>query len=216
MPPVVVIDFDGTLAEIDVGDAICDRFAPPSWRGIDERWLRHEIPLPDAQRQMWALVGAGPDEIRAFADSVGRLRAGAAELLEEAAQGRLEVVLASGGFDLYIDRILGPWIARGALPLRFANRLVWKHGRTVATFPHPDLSCATCAVCKGEVVRRQRRPGRQVVFVGDGASDSCAAPVADRVFTVKGGLFEQTCRERAIPHTAIVDLREVLAILDGS
>lgn len=213
MTPMVVVDFDGTLTEVDVGDAICDRFAPPVWREIDARWLRHEISLPEAQRQMWSLVRAGPDEIAAFADSVGRLRAGAEELFAQAASGRLELVLASGGFDLYIDRILGPWIANGALPARFANRLVWEAGRCVATFPHPDLACATCAICKGEVVRRRRSDGRTVAFVGDGASDACAAPVADRVFAVRGGLFEEHCRRRSIPHESFVDLGEVVAIL---
>ena len=68
--PVVVLDFDGTVTQKDIGDEICDRFAPPAWRDIDAAWVRNEISLPDAQRQMWALArcrtgrGASPTRAR--------------------------------------------------------------------------------------------------------------------------------------------------------
>ena len=45
---VLILDFDGTVTDVDVGDAVCDRFAPPQWKLIDERWTRREISLPEA------------------------------------------------------------------------------------------------------------------------------------------------------------------------
>src|SRR5258706_15873139 len=66
MPGVLVLDFDGTVTLADVGDAVCERFADPSWRAIDDQWVRNEISLPEAQRRMWALARATREEAAEF------------------------------------------------------------------------------------------------------------------------------------------------------
>ncbi|HEV7501173.1 MAG TPA: 2,3-diketo-5-methylthio-1-phosphopentane phosphatase, partial [Vicinamibacteria bacterium] len=64
---MIVLDFDGTVTQKDIGDEVCDRFAPPAWRDIDAAWVRNEISLPDAQRKMWALARAERPEALAYA-----------------------------------------------------------------------------------------------------------------------------------------------------
>src|SRR3954468_4106107 len=82
--PVVVLDFDGTVTQRDIGDEICDRFAPPVWRDIDAAWVRNEISLPEAQRRMWGLARAERPEALAYAREVGHLRPGLDGLLAAA------------------------------------------------------------------------------------------------------------------------------------
>src|SRR5262245_35415488 len=96
---VVVLDFDGTVTLKDIGDEVCDRFAPPAWRKIDDAWLRNEISLPDAQRQMWGLVRCGREQAVAYAKEIGQLRPGLPALLDRLQSGGGEAWLASGGFD---------------------------------------------------------------------------------------------------------------------
>src|SRR5262249_41364148 len=79
--PVIVLDFDGTVTQQDIGDEICDRFAPPAWRDIDAAWVRNEISLPDAQRKMWALARAERPAALDHVRRVGRLRPGLDALL---------------------------------------------------------------------------------------------------------------------------------------
>src|SRR5258706_14708849 len=113
MPGVLVLDFDGTVTLADVGDAVCERFADPSWRAIDDQWVRNEISLPEAQRRMWALARATREEAAEFLrGEAGRLRPGLEALLDGAAARGLEVWLASGGFDFYIEMLIGPLLPR--------------------------------------------------------------------------------------------------------
>ena len=209
--PVVVLDFDGTVTQKDIGDEICDRFAPPSWRDIDDAWVRNEISLPDAQRRMWGLARAERPEALAYAREVGHLRPGLDGLFAAARRSGATLWLASGGFDFYIEALLGARL--GAFERSYFNATRFIDGRIEIDFPHGDLACGRCAVCKGKVCDAARATGRPTVFVGDGSSDRCAIGRADRIFAVRGSLLARTCEERGVAHVPFDDLGEVAATL---
>ncbi len=209
--PVVVLDFDGTVTQKDIGDEICDRFAPPAWRDIDAAWVRNEISLPDAQRQMWSLARAERPQALAYAREIGHLRPGLDALLAAARRAGAAVWLASGGFDFYIEALLGPRLE--LFERRYFNATRFIDGRIEVDFPHAELACGRCAVCKGKVCDAARAGGQPTVFIGDGASDRCAIGRADRIFAVRGSLLERTCGERGAAYVAFDDFGEVAAAL---
>ena len=209
--PVVVLDFDGTVTQKDIGDEICDRFAPPAWREIDDAWVRNEISLPDAQRKMWALARAERLDAVAYAREVGHLRPGLDTLLAAAQRAGAAVWLASGGFDFYIEALLGSRLQ--AFERRYFNATRFIDGRIEVDFPHAGLACGRCAVCKGKVCDAARATGRPTLFVGDGSSDRCAVGRADRLFAVRGSMLARVCGERGAPFVAFDDLAEVAAAL---
>ncbi len=208
MPGVLVLDFDGTVTTVDVGDAVCERFAPPEWRDIDQQWVRHEISLPEAQRRMWALARATREEAVAFLDGeAGRLRPGLHSLLDGAAARGVEVWLASGGFDFYIEALLGDALPRFAR--RFYNRARFDGDRITVEFPHGELACGCCAVCKGRVCDLARAAGGPVAFAGDGHSDRCVIGRADRIAAVRGSTLARFLDERGARHAEFVRLDEL-------
>ena len=209
-PPLLICDFDGTITTTDIGDALCDRFAPPTWREIDAAWVRGELSLPEAQRRMWSLVRASRDELLAHAREVGALRGGAVELFDAARRGDIELVIASGGFDLYIDALLGERVR--FLSARYHNRLVSAGDRVELEFAQA-IGCERCAVCKGEIVRRMLGGGRRVAFCGDGSSDRCAAGVAPELFAIEGGELARHCADNGLSFVPVRDLRVVLEAL---
>jgi len=206
-PTTVVLDFDGTVTTADVGDEICERFADPGWRDLDRLWEEKRISLPDAQAGMWALVSGGRDEILTYAKAIGTLRPGLDAFLD-ACRGS-ELVLASGGFDFYIEAILGARrLARFAAV--YANKGVVENGGVRVSFPHRErLGCGLCAVCKGRICDDRRAAGRRVIFVGDGTSDRCAVGRADRLFAVRGSKLAAACRVAAAPAVEFDTLDEV-------
>jgi 2,3-diketo-5-methylthio-1-phosphopentane phosphatase len=209
MRSVFVLDFDGTLTTSDVGDDLCDRFAPPSWRDIDAAWVRGELSLPEAQRRMWALARATRDEALGAARDLGRLRPGLDALVAGACARGDELWLASGGFDFYIEGLVGDRLA--AFARGYWNRMRFDGDRMVAEFPLEELACARCAVCKGRVCDLARATGARVVFVGDGHSDRCALGRADAVFAVRGSHLAREARERGAPAIEFDRLDELLA-----
>lgn len=207
---VLVLDFDGTVTTTDVGDDLCDRFAPPAWREIDERWVRGEISLPEAQRQMWGMARASRAQALDGARAVGRLREGLDALLDGARAGGIEVWLASGGFDFYIEALLGARLDRFARVL--CNRVRFDGDRLHAEFPHEALACGRCAVCKGRVCDLAREGGARVLFAGDGHSDRCVLGRADVVAAVRGSHLARFARERGVELPAFDRLDELLPL----
>lgn len=210
--PVLICDFDGTLTTKDLGDALCERFAEPGWQAFDEAWIRREISLPDAQRKIWAQVPARLESLRAHALAVGEFRDGADALFDAVEGEAIDLVIASGGFDLYVDPLLGDRRA-SVRAVYCCNRLHDGDHHPLPEFPHAELACSSCGVCKAEVIRRHRNDGAKVAFCGNGSSDRCAAGVADLTFAVRGDALEAYCRAQGIGVVAFDSFSEVLSTL---
>jgi phosphoserine phosphatase len=211
LPRALVLDFDGTLTQLDVGDALCDRFAGAGWKAIGQQYARGELSLPVAQEQMWALFRGTTEAAQAYAREVGALRPGADALLEAPGWTRH---LGSGGFHFYIEAILGP--ARlGRFHAVHTNTLDWDGERVVPRFNAEGLACHRCAVCKGKLCARLRDAGAaRVVFVGDGHSDTC---VLDQPFVevhaLAGGALHRAAVARGARVQAWTTLSEVVKAL---
>jgi 2-hydroxy-3-keto-5-methylthiopentenyl-1-phosphate phosphatase len=145
---------------------------------------------------MWGLARAERPEALDYARQVGHLRPGLDALLDTARQMGAALWLASGGFDFYIEALLGERL--GVFERTYFNATRFIEGRIEVDFPHAQLACGRCAVCKGKVCDVARGSGRPTVFIGDGASDRCAIGRADRIFAVRGSLLERACAERGV------------------
>jgi 2-hydroxy-3-keto-5-methylthiopentenyl-1-phosphate phosphatase len=209
MRPIIVFDFDGTLTETDIGRALCERYADPGWQGPIRQWLSGEISFPEAQQRIWKTITVSGTELLAHAMTIGQLRRGAEHLFEAARAGAVDLVLASGGFDLYIEPVLGDRIKE--LRHFFYNHLQFSDRGIDAVFPHGDLACKSCGVCKGKVIERYLAPGQRVLFCGDGSSDRCATTTAGEIFAVTGSDFAEYCRINDVKHTAFDDFGTVLS-----
>ncbi len=155
------------------------------------------------------MARASREELLAFLEPFGIDPAFPA-IVERAAVLGWDLLVLSDGLDFYIAHLL----ARERLDhvgLR-ANHLAFGPDRTlVPEFPHFAAGCGRCGTCKGAEVARRRRAGQTVWFAGDGVSDRCAAPLADRLFARRD--LSAFARDRSIPHTPFESLADVLAAL---
>tara|TARA_B100001750_G_scaffold193842_2_gene164974 strand:+ start:2344 stop:3000 length:657 start_codon:yes stop_codon:yes gene_type:complete len=202
--PVWVVDFDGTLALHDVGDELCDSFADPAWRDVGAAWRRGELTLPEAQRRMWASVRVDRETMVRRAREVGALRPGAESLFAAARRGEVRLVLASGGFDLYVEAILGDRLE--LFEAVYVNHLEPGPAGPALSFPHTEVAAGPYAVCKAAVVRRH---GAEAFF-GDGSSDRSVAGQVPRLHVVRGSLLERVCNEQGHPCIPFESFDEVL------
>src|SRR5947208_12784471 len=56
--PIVFCDFDGTITQVDVTDAILERLADPQWRDLERAWVRGEIGSRERLARQMAVVPA--------------------------------------------------------------------------------------------------------------------------------------------------------------
>lgn len=216
-PPILFLDFDGTISERDAVDALLEAFADPEWLAVEAEWQAGRIGSRECLSAQMALVSATPKEVNALLDSI-KVDRGFAALLETCAGLRVPAHIISDGLDYCIRRILshvGPRVARRLAHVQIhSSRLKFDGGRWRVECSDFAGACPHgCATCKPVVMRRLNPAGARAIFVGDGLSDRYAAESADLVFA-KGRLADY-CRARNIAHVFYEDLGKVAAYIEA-
>lgn len=215
MRTTYLCDFDGTIAPADIGQALVERFSsgdPDHRRALLEGWVSGAIGHRELTVAECAMMRVTAAQALGFTRGFGLDPAFAGFALAVLERGD-RVLIVSEGFDFYIyDQLERAGL--GDLPWA-ANRARFEGDRMTPSFPHGAQSgeggagCGRCGNCKAQHVRRARAEGDDVVLVGDGLSDRCAAEIADTVLA-RGGLLAW-CREHRIAALPFDDFATVAA-----
>ncbi len=215
-PPIVFVDFDGTISKRDVIDAILEEFADDRWLETEKKWVNGELGSRECLQKQFSFVKATVGELNEFLDAL-ELDEGFTPLLDICREADLRVHIVSDGFEYYIRRMLEKSVKNRQLLdslTIWANRLIPRGKNLWRTeFPHYEKLCADgCATCKPAVMSEQNKRAAPSIFIGDGLSDRFAAQTANVVFA-KNKLSE-FCLANRIPQTAYHNLNQVAESLD--
>jgi 2,3-diketo-5-methylthio-1-phosphopentane phosphatase len=203
---ILFCDFDGTLAQNDVGDMLFKTFANwPACEKLVQQWLRGEISSRECMEREAVTARLAREQLDAFCDTQA-LTPGFIEFAEFCRRQNWPLIVLSDGLDYYIQRVL---LRHGLdLPI-LANHLEFvPPDRIVTSFPYFGHSCGKCGNCKGYHLRRLAKPGEKIVYIGDGYSDRCGAQEADIIFA-KGDLAKW-CEERGKEYLRFADFTQIL------
>ncbi|MBC2775116.1 MtnX-like HAD-IB family phosphatase [Rhizobium sp. AQ_MP] len=203
-------DFDGTIAKIDVTDAVLERFAAPEWRDVEAAWEAGDITARQCMSAQIALIQAPLDEIDSFLDTV-EIDPGFRSFVGWCAENAIPLSVVSDGVDRFIHRVLSNH-GLGHLKI-IANRLCIEEAPAGFQYrleaPFSQSAClAQSGVCKCSVVTS----GTTRIYVGDGRSDYCVSPQADLLFAKHK--LATYCTLNAIPfvpYTTFSDVRAEMA-----
>ena len=204
MSRTLVVDFDGTVTEHDLLDTIAQRFGDPEvYRQVDEGLDEGSMPLREVITREYEPVTKPLDEVVAWELDNVRIRAGFHELVDLARERGWRFVIVSSGFHELIEPILeheGVEVelhANRVDPRPDGWRVLWRY----------DESCESCGEsCKRSIVRELGGDG-EIVYVGDGYSDRCAAEASDRVFATKE--LARYLDERGVPYEPFDDFHDI-------
>jgi 2-hydroxy-3-keto-5-methylthiopentenyl-1-phosphate phosphatase len=200
----LVVDFDGTVTEQDLLDTIASRFGDPDvYREVDEGLDEGQLALRDVITREFEPVRKPLEEIVAWELENVRIRPGFRELVELARERGWRFVIVSSGFHELIEPILeheGVDVelhANRVDPRPDGWRVLWRY----------DDTCESCGEsCKRSIVREFGGDG-EIVYVGDGYSDRCAAEASDRVFATKG--LASYLDERGVTYEPFEDFHDI-------
>lgn len=197
--PALVLDWDGTVTEVDTLHMVNDRFGDPELFGALEDDLGRRLTLDEVIAREIATVTAPLDEVVGYLLDRVRVRAGFAELVEA-----YDPLIVSAGFHELIDPIL----EREGVEARVeANNVVADPAGWRAAFRDRPL----CAVC-GERCKRGAVAGLGLfVYVGDGISDRCVSLAAERRFARR--TLAVWLDERGVEYEPFDDLRDVASAI---
>ena len=170
----IVLDYDGTITERDTLRMVLAEFGDHDVVAEADALLhRGEIQLREEIPMQFATVRAPLEDVVAWLLEHARVRPGFREFA-----ARFHPVVVSSGFHELIE----PVLAREGVEVELhANRAQPSPDGWRVDWRYPD----DCDVC-GQSCKRSLLPPGNVVYVGDGISDRCAALAADRVFATAG------------------------------
>ena len=187
-----------------MGHVIFNAFAHPTWRDIDDEWIRGEIPTSERARRQFALVRT--DEQR-FLDLIDQHAIDPAfvPLVADLRAHGISAQVVSDGFDSYVK----PMLTRAGLSdLPFqSNRLLFQNGSIELEFPHERPGHDPRGGWKAGPVRSLQAQGWRVAYAGDGMSDWAAAQAADLLFA-RSQLADR-CKRDGISFQAFEGMRDV-------
>ncbi len=182
---IIVADFDGTVASRDVGYNFFRHFSGGKNNELLPFWKSGEMTTRECLQREAALVTVNHNEIYPFLDNF-ELDPGFGDLATLCQSQNIPLSIASDGLDFYINYLLKRF-SFGHIP-SVSNRAVFEGVRLKIEFPYDNRECDSCGSCKAERIEDLRNVhgnGCQVVFIGDGYSDTCAVRAADIVFAKK-------------------------------
>jgi len=208
----VLVDFDDTLtrrdADYDIVEALLPADRGRAYLPLAEAYERLEISTREYFEGWLRLLEATPRDIARAAARLP-LRDGAGALLDYCREQAMDVSIVSEGLDIYVHPVLRANGIHGAEVS--CNRAIQEGGRWRVEAGVGAEPCSRCLNCKGAHVSRARREGVKVAVVGNGASDLCAARLADFV-AARDTLLEH-CSAEEIPHTTWRSLHQVITLL---
>ena len=183
MSRTLVVDFDGTVTQEDLLDTIASKFGDPVvYEQVEDGLDGGTMPLREVITREFEPVRKPLDEVVRWELENVNIRPGFREFVAAARERGDRVVIVSSGFHELIEPILEH---EGVEVELHANRVDPRPEGWRVLWQYAD-SCPRCGEsCKRSVVE-ELAGGDEIVYVGDGYSDRCAAEASDRVFATKG------------------------------
>jgi 2-hydroxy-3-keto-5-methylthiopentenyl-1-phosphate phosphatase len=205
----LVIDFDGTITEQDTLDELAQRFGDEDvFAEVEGALLGGDLPLHEVIRREFAPVKTPLPEAVDWVLANARLRPGFSELVHHARERGYDVTVVSSGFAELIRPVLD---REGLGDLRLIASSIDPDPAGWRISFHDDEECPVCGqACKRASVQALANGG-QVVYVGDGYSDRCAAELADRVFARAG--LASYLDGRGVPYEPFEDFHDITRAL---
>jgi 2-hydroxy-3-keto-5-methylthiopentenyl-1-phosphate phosphatase len=205
LPPLIAVDFDGTITVEDITNIIWDAHVPFDWRAV-------LMPASRAgQVAPLELIASGYREVRRgpaalLAEVLPRvhLRSGFQDLVAAARARAWPLHVISHGLSFYLRALLPVGVAFTAFEGSFDGER-WQ----VALPAGFSLPAGQDFKIQALADLRARHPGHRTVYVGDGRLDFPAAREADAVFAVHGSTLARLCREAGIACTDFESFDEI-------
>jgi 2-hydroxy-3-keto-5-methylthiopentenyl-1-phosphate phosphatase len=179
----IVVDFDGTVTKTDLLDTIASRFGDPEvYQEVEDGLDEGRMSLREVITREFRPVRKPLDEVIRWELENVELRPGFDEVVALARERGWRLVIVSSGFHELIEPIL----EHAGLDVELhANRVDPDPEGWIVEWRY-DETCDNCGEsCKRSIAQRFGGDG-EIVYIGDGYSDRCAAEASDRVFATRG------------------------------
>lgn len=178
-PLALLIDYDGTISQVDVSDKILYSLLGATYAQDDAAYTSGLVGSRTLFSSQVKLLPRDPGSVIAIAEAQPHDPT-FAPFVRRAMELGVPVEVVSDGFGFFIE----PALRRLGVPdiPVVTNRTTFDGGRASMEFPNGHPDCLVCGTCKRNRVLAHQAAGRIVAFVGDGESDRYGAAYSDLIF----------------------------------
>ena len=201
---LVQCDFDDTIADGNVSNAILETFCADEGRVVQEEYLAGKYSVEEGNRRRYALCRASEEELLDFIHTTVVVRDGVKEFADYCDNAGIRLVVVSSGLDLYVE----PTLQRLGLKhveAHTAKARITPSG-VVLDYFNPSGRLITRGF-KEAFLREFKNGGYTVIYVGDGLSDIKPATEAD--FVIARSRLEQHFKAHGLPYYGFRTFRDV-------
>lgn len=202
---IILCDFDGTITMQDIGDMVIERFAAPEAQKLLDEYYSGTLSLWDTDSRIYSTITASRKELQEYVREHAIIRNGFHELLEFCKQKKIEFVIVSGGYDYYIQAVLGDKLDN--IPHSWNNTHFSSQGITIER-GNPNPSCSRCGNCKSLICKKYQTLGYTIISIGDSLSDYCMSEMSHIRFARER--LEEHLQKLNKPYTHYDDFHEVI------
>ena len=190
----IFMDFDGTISQMDIGEAIFRKFGDVKIvNKIIDDLLNDKL----SSKQSWielciSVSSISKVELDNFLDTM-LIESTFDSYKDFCIAQNFELYVLSDGFDYYIDRVLKNNKVDDLIV--YSNHLEIIDSKLQPSFPHYDESCFSSANCKRNHIINHSSDDDYTVFIGDGNSDKETVEYCDFIFA-KDDLLKYCEKER--------------------
>ncbi len=166
---LVAMDMDSTLITMETIDELGDLVGRKAEiAAITARAMRGEIDYPQSLRQRVSLLaGLGEDGLASVYEQRLKLTAGAEALIEACKRHGVKLLLVSGGFTFFVERLK----ARLGLDYTISNELEIEAGRLTGRLVGSVVDAGAKAAKFLSTMKDLNAAKNETVAIGDGAND---------------------------------------------
>ena len=206
---LVQCDFDDTVTDGNVSEAIREVFALDEWRSMEREFLDGKLSVEESNIRQYPLVRATRKEIEDFVVGNVVMRFGFEQFVEYCLAVEIRLVIVSSGLDMYIEPALD-LLGYDHIEVYSAKAEVTQNGVAVS-YTDPAGRPLTQGF-KESYLRHFKEQGHTVIYVGDGQSDIAAATEAD--FAIARAGLETHLREAGLPHQSFESFEDIAKHVD--
>lgn len=214
---LILTDFDGTITEWDVTNALLDKFTGRVWRETTlPRFWSGEISHLELMQLLYADLREGPADLLPHFKDIP-IRTGFAEFIKFCQAQNYFLAVVSGGLDFYVKEFIKDELDIPAHHYRSrfdAEKKRWEI--FLPDFPTVDRAAGEdFKVRVLEELKKEQPANTPSVFIGDGRNDFPVSRQADIVFAVQGSRLAQMRQEAGLPVYEFETFDKVAAILQN-
>lgn len=199
----VVVDFDGTITQKDIGNELCLEVIPELFKKTIRDYRAGLISLKDMQQLFWGTFPMPESEFVKRSMNYGDLRTGANEFFEYCADSQIKTYVASCGLRPYIEPVLKHYLSPKALSAIAdikCNEVVFgPKGIEKIIPPDPD-ELSPYPLHKGMWCQnlKNQYPNSKVLAVGNGSSDRSFVGFVDSLCATES--LADYCKTKEAPY----------------